>query len=92
MVFLSSLFPYLPQVLSNVLGRLSRCGVLYHSSPERMSKYQLLTARDQFRIGGPPAGVMVYTSTNGVLLFSSTYIAPPYCPGYCTWVAFALMN
>ena len=33
--------------------------MLYHSSPERMSKYQLLQARDQFRSAGPPAGVFV---------------------------------
>ena len=47
------------QVLGGVLGRLTRCEVLYHSSPERMSKYQLLQARDQFRAAGPPSGVVV---------------------------------
>ena len=42
-----------------VMGRLSKSGVIYHSSPERMSKYQLLNARDQFRAAGPPTGVLV---------------------------------
>ncbi len=46
-------------MLDGVLGRLTRCEVLYHSSPERMSTYQLLQARAQFRTAGPPAGVVV---------------------------------
>jgi len=54
------------QVLGSVLGRLCSYSVLYHASPERMSKYQLLQARDKFRASGPPEGIMVssiHTST-----------------------------
>ena len=49
------------QVLNGVVGRLFRYKVIYHSSVERMSKFQMLHARDQFRQNGSssPAGVMV---------------------------------
>ena len=47
------------QVLNGVINRLARYGVIYHSNTEKMSKYQLLRARDQFRINGAPSGVMV---------------------------------
>lgn len=47
------------QVLNGVINRLARYGVIYHSNTERMSKYQLLRAREQFRINGAPSGVMV---------------------------------
>lgn len=56
--------PYSLQVLSGVVGRLSRYGVIYHSNTDRMSKYQLLHARDQFRMNHcPPTGVMVSCSS-----------------------------
>ena len=47
------------QVLTKVIGRLASYRVLYHGNAERMSKYQLLSARDQFRSGPPPSGVTV---------------------------------
>ena len=46
----------LPQVLSGVVGRLARLGLLYHSNADRISKYQILQARDQYRTN-PPQGV-----------------------------------
>ena len=44
-----------PQVLSGVVGRLARLGLLYHSNADRISKYQILQARDQYRMN-PPQG------------------------------------
>ena len=44
-----------PQVLSGVVGRLARLGLLYHSNADRISKYQILQARDQYRMN-PPRG------------------------------------
>ena len=51
------------QVLSGVVGRLARCGVVYSSQPERLSKFGLLQAREGFRQCPPPTGVHVSAST-----------------------------
>ena len=66
------------QVLSGVINRLFRYGVIYHSNCERMSKYQLLHARDQFRINGCPAGVAV-----SILTFYMYNIHDCACTGMC---------
>ena len=48
------------QVLERVVSRLKRYGVIYHSNAERMSKGQLLHARDQFnQNGGTVSGAPV---------------------------------
>ena len=56
-----------PQVLSGVVSRLSRLGLLYHSNADRMSKYQILQARDQYRMNPPStaAGVHVRERKGG---------------------------
>ena len=51
--------PHHPQVLSGVVSRLSQYRLLYHSHPDRLGKFQILQARDQFRLAGPPQGVHV---------------------------------
>ena len=51
---------YLPQVLSGVVGRLARLGLLYHSNAERISKYQILQARDQYRMNPPQGAARVH--------------------------------
>ncbi len=48
-----------PQILSGVLGRLVQYGVFYQSSPDRITKYQLLQGRDKFRAAGTLSGAMV---------------------------------
>jgi len=49
-----------PQVLSGVVSRLARLGLLYHSNADRMSKYQILQARDQYRMSPPPGAAGVH--------------------------------
>ena len=46
------------EVLSGVVGRLAKFGVVYSSNPERLSKFGLLQAREGFR-QCPPQGVHV---------------------------------
>ena len=46
------------KVLSAVVGRLAKYGVVYSANPERLSKFGLLQARDGFR-QNPPSGVHV---------------------------------
>ena len=46
------------EVLSGVIGRLAKFGVVYSSNPERLSKFGLLQARDGFR-QCPPHGINV---------------------------------
>ena len=54
------LFVVFPQVLSGVVSRLSRLGLLYHSNADRMSKYQILQARDQYRMNPPSTAAGVH--------------------------------
>ena len=49
------------EVLSGVIGRLAKFGVVYSANPERLSKFGLLQARDGFR-QCPPHGVRVSLS------------------------------
>ena len=69
------------KVLSGIIGRLAKHGVVYSANPERLSKFALLQARDGFRQHPPPSGVHVshYTlyvvithSSNLVSSFSSS--------------------
>ena len=46
------------KVLSGVIGRLAKYGVVYSANPERLSKFALLQARDGFR-QCPPSNVHV---------------------------------
>ena len=50
----------LPQVLSGVVSRLARLGLLYHSNADRISKYQILQARDQYRMNPPQGAARVH--------------------------------
>jgi len=43
-----------------VVSRLARLGLLYHSNADRMSKYQILQARDQYRMSPPPGAAGVH--------------------------------
>ena len=43
-----------------MVSRLARLGLLYHSNADRMSKYQILQARDQYRMSPPPGAAGVH--------------------------------
>ena len=47
------------KVLSGVVGRLAKYGVVYSANPERLSKFGLLQAREAFRQNPPSTGVHV---------------------------------
>ena len=47
------------KVLSVIIGRLAKHGVVYSANAERLSKFALLQARDGFRQCPPPSGVHV---------------------------------
>lgn len=47
------------KVLSGVIGRLAKHGVVYSANPERLSKFGILQARDGFRQAPPTSSVHV---------------------------------
>ena len=61
------------QMLSNVVGRLAKLGLLYCSDPEKLGKYQVLQARDKYR-HNPPSSVVSNPITICMLLFTHPLI------------------
>ena len=65
------------KVLSGVVGRLAKHGVVYSANPERLSKFGLLQSRDEFR-KCPPANVHVsHVSRSAFYHCSSLRIVSP---------------
>ena len=70
------------EVLSGIVGRLAKYGVVYSSNPERLSKFGLLQARDGFRQCPPSNNIHVRHSvfslshTHTYVYFSHSHTQP----------------
>ena len=66
------------KVLSGIIGKLAKHGVVYSANPERLSKFALLQARDGFRQRPPPSGVHVSHYTLYIMITHSLCpLSPP---------------